>query len=110
MKEQQPPQVGGYAVGRRKGNPVWTNARGTGRLKLREKPRLRGNRKPSGTRGSGGGCSGISAPRGKCIVEGQEVDRLQGIIKDVTRWLRNAGHPQKAALVLKELGRTNEDG
>ena len=24
----------------------------------------------------------------------REVDPLQGIIKDVTRWLRNAGHPQ----------------
>ena len=43
-------------------------------------------------------------------MEDQEVDRLQGIIKDVARWLRNAGHPQKVALVLKELGRTNEDG
>jgi hypothetical protein len=34
----------------------------------------------------------------------QAVDRLQGIIKDVARWLRNSGHPQKAALVLKQPG------
>jgi hypothetical protein len=40
----------------------------------------------------------------------QEVDRLQGIVKDLARWLRNSGHPQKAALVLKELGRTDQDG
>ena len=40
----------------------------------------------------------------------QEVDRLQGVVKDLARWLKNAGHPQKAALVLKELGRTDEGG
>jgi hypothetical protein len=40
----------------------------------------------------------------------QEVDRLQGIIKDLERWLRSAGHSQKAALVLKQLGRMDDDG
>jgi hypothetical protein len=30
----------------------------------------------------------------------QEVDRLQGIVRDLARWLRDAGHPLKAALVL----------
>lgn len=38
----------------------------------------------------------------------QEVDRLQGIIKDLAGWLKYAGHPQKAALVRKQLGRTDE--
>lgn len=33
----------------------------------------------------------------------EEVDRLRGIVKDTARWLRHVGHPQKAALVLKEL-------
>lgn len=40
----------------------------------------------------------------------QEVDHLQGIIKDVARWLRDSGHPQKAALVLEELERTGGAG
>jgi hypothetical protein len=40
----------------------------------------------------------------------QEVDRLQGIIKDLARWLKDSGHPLKAALLLKELGRSDEDG
>lgn len=40
----------------------------------------------------------------------QEVDRLQGIVNDLARWLKGAGHPLKAALVLKELGRNDEDG
>ena len=38
----------------------------------------------------------------------QEVDRLQSIVEDLARWLKDAGHPLKAALVRKELGRTNE--
>ena len=32
-----------------------------------------------------------------------EVDPLQGIIKDVTRWLRNAGHPQTRRELLHHL-------
>ena len=40
----------------------------------------------------------------------QEVDRLQGIVKDLARWLKESGHPLKAALLLKELGRSDEDG
>lgn len=37
----------------------------------------------------------------------QEVDRLQGIVNDLaSRWLKDAGHPQKTALVRKQLGRT----
>lgn len=50
VKSSSPFRLGGYAVGRRKENPVWTNASGIGRPKLREKPRLRGNWKPSGKR------------------------------------------------------------
>jgi hypothetical protein len=38
----------------------------------------------------------------------QEVDRLQGIIKDLASWPKNAGHPQKAAQVRKQPGRTDE--
>ncbi len=38
----------------------------------------------------------------------QMVDRLQGIVKDLARWLKDAGHPQKAALVLRQPGRTDE--
>lgn len=38
----------------------------------------------------------------------QEVDRLQGVVKDLARWLKDVGHPLKAVLVLKELGKTEE--
>ena len=38
----------------------------------------------------------------------QEVDRLQGIVKDLASWLKNAGHPQRAVQVGKQLGRTDE--
>lgn len=38
----------------------------------------------------------------------REVDRLQGIVEDLASWLKNAGHPQKAAQIRKQLGRTNE--
>ncbi len=38
-----------------------------------------------------------------------EVDRLQDVVKDLARWLKDSGHPQKAALLLKQLGRTNGD-
>lgn len=34
-----------------------------------------------------------------------EVDRLRGLIEDTARWLRDSGHPVKAALVLKQLDR-----
>jgi hypothetical protein len=39
----------------------------------------------------------------------RKVDRLQGIVKRLARWLKDAGHPQKATLVLKELGRSYEE-
>lgn len=38
----------------------------------------------------------------------KEVGCLQGIIKDLARWLKNAGHPQKAAQIRKQLPRTDE--
>lgn len=38
----------------------------------------------------------------------EEVDRLRGIVKDMARWLRHSGHPQKATLVLKKLDRRAE--
>jgi hypothetical protein len=37
----------------------------------------------------------------------QEVDRLQGIVKNLAKWLKDAGHPQKAAQVRKQLGKTD---
>jgi hypothetical protein len=37
-----------------------------------------------------------------------EVDRLQGIVKDLARWLKDAGHLQKAAQVRKQLASTDE--
>ena len=36
----------------------------------------------------------------------EEVDRLQGMVKDLAAWLRDHGHPVKAALIVKELSRT----
>ena len=33
----------------------------------------------------------------------EEVDRLRGLVEDTARWLRDSGHPVKAALVLKQL-------
>jgi hypothetical protein len=38
----------------------------------------------------------------------QEVDGLQGVVKNLAKWLKDAGHPQKAALVLKDMGSTHE--
>ena len=35
----------------------------------------------------------------------QEVDRLRALVEDTTRWLRDSGHPVKAVLLSKELGR-----
>jgi hypothetical protein len=32
-----------------------------------------------------------------------EVERLRGLVKSTASWLREAGHPQKAARLLKEL-------
>jgi hypothetical protein len=40
----------------------------------------------------------------------REVDRLQGIIKDLAKWLRESGHNLKVALVVKEPGGTDEYG
>jgi hypothetical protein len=38
----------------------------------------------------------------------QEVDRLQGVVNNLANWLKDAGHPQKAALMLKDMGSTYE--
>ncbi len=35
---------------------------------------------------------------------------MQGVVRDLARWLKDAGHPLRAALLLKELGRSDEDG
>jgi hypothetical protein len=35
-----------------------------------------------------------------------ELDRLQDLIIDTARWLKDAGHPQKAALVLRAVTRS----
>jgi hypothetical protein len=35
----------------------------------------------------------------------EEVDRLRALVEDTARWLRDSGHPVKAALLSKELGR-----
>ena len=40
----------------------------------------------------------------------EEVDRLRALVEDTARWLRDSGHPVKAALLSKELGRDNESG
>lgn len=37
----------------------------------------------------------------------EEVDRLGGIVRDTARWLRFSGHPVKAALLLKDLGKAS---
>ena len=34
----------------------------------------------------------------------EEVDRLRALVEDAARWLRDSGHPVKAALLSKELG------
>jgi hypothetical protein len=39
-----------------------------------------------------------------------EVDRLRELLSETARWLREAGHPVKAALLLKELDRTSRSG
>ena len=35
----------------------------------------------------------------------EEIDRLRALVEDTARWLRDSGHPVKAALLSKELGR-----
>lgn len=37
----------------------------------------------------------------------EEVDRLRNLIEDTARWLRDAGHPVKAALLRKELDQSS---
>ncbi len=39
----------------------------------------------------------------------EEVDRLRALAEDTVRWLRDSGHPAKAALLSKELGRGRRD-
>lgn len=39
----------------------------------------------------------------------EEVDRLRGLMTDTVRWLRDAGHPVKAALLMKQIDRSNSD-
>lgn len=39
----------------------------------------------------------------------EEVDRLRGLMTDTVRWLRDAGHPVKAALLRKQINRSNSD-
>ena len=40
----------------------------------------------------------------------READRLRGLLEDTARRLRQAGHPVKAALLLKELDRVSNSG
>lgn len=40
------------------------------------------------------------------LVLREENDRLRDLVEDTARWLRTAGHPQKAALLLKQLKKT----
>ncbi len=35
----------------------------------------------------------------------EEVDRLWALVEDTVRWLRDSGHPVKAALLSRELDR-----
>ena len=39
----------------------------------------------------------------------RKLDRLQAIVKKLAKRLKDAGHPQEAALVLKELGRSYKE-
>lgn len=50
----------------------------------------------------------VERRRSPAMARRQPVDRLQGIVKDLASWLKNAGHPQKAAQVRKQLGRTDK--
>jgi hypothetical protein len=59
----------------------------------------------------GGWCGQEAAEKFREVMAlRREVDRLQGMLKDLARWLRDSGHPQKAALVLKELRRMDGGG
>ena len=40
----------------------------------------------------------------------EEVDRLRAILEDTVRWLRDSGHPVKAALLSREPGRHRREG
>ncbi len=40
----------------------------------------------------------------------EEVDRLRALVEDTVRWLRDSGHPVKAALLSRELGRDRREG
>jgi hypothetical protein len=37
----------------------------------------------------------------------RKVDRLRELVESTSRWLRDAGHPVKAARLLKELERAS---
>jgi hypothetical protein len=39
----------------------------------------------------------------------EEVDRLRDLLTDTVRWLRDAGHPVKAALLQKQINRSDPD-
>lgn len=40
----------------------------------------------------------------------EEVDRLRNLVQETAWWLRNNGHPVKASLLRRQLGRVFEDG
>ncbi len=40
----------------------------------------------------------------------EEVDRLRGLVQETAWWLKNNGHPVKAGLLRRELGRIPEAG
>ncbi len=40
----------------------------------------------------------------------EEVDRLRDLVQETAWWLKNNGHPVKAGLLRRELGRIPEAG
>ncbi len=39
----------------------------------------------------------------------EEVDRLRNLVQETAWWLRNNGHPVKASLLRRQLGRISEE-
>ncbi len=38
----------------------------------------------------------------------EEVDRLRTLVQEIARWLNHNGHPMKAGLLRKELGKVRD--
>jgi hypothetical protein len=65
---------------------------------------------PNQTTRSGEPPAGTSEEFDQVLALREEVDRLRDPVQETAWWLKNNGHPVKAGLLRKELGRIPEAG